>query len=265
MIDIHAHILPALDDGAKDMETSLALLRLAAENGTTDIIATPRVAVGAKHLEWQRIKEKTENLNREAALSGVSIHVHPGAKIEMNLEMLKLLQIGGGDYCLASSRYLLVELPANTIPCYAEKFLYEVQLRDMVPIITNPECHPYLIKHPRILHGWARNGALIQCKAGSITGKFGEEVKACADLLMENNLIHFLGAYANSVEHGHTNKSKAIAELAKTVPPELIQSITCTNARAIIDNTQLHFDIAQEFMRIEKSNSNGFLSLIFGR
>ena len=264
MIDIHAHILPGGYYGANNLETSLALLRIAAANGTTDIIATPPVTEGTSKLEWQLIKEKTEELNREASSSGIPIHVHPGAKIEMNWDLLKLLQIGRADYCLAGSRYLLVELPANTIPRYAEAFLYEVQLRELVPIIAHPECNPYLIKHPRILHGWARNGALIQCKAGSITGKFGEEIKACADLLIENNLIHFLGSYANSVEHRHTNKSEAIAALTKTVTPEALQTITCGNPRAILDNTNLHFDIAQEFMRIEK-NSNGLFCRIFGR
>ena len=264
MIDIHAHILPGVYYGANNLETSLALLRIAAENGTTDIIATPPVIEGANQLEWQLIKEKTEDLNREASSSGIPIHVHAGAKIEMNWDMLKLLQIGGEDYYLAGSRYLLVELPANAIPSYAEEFLYEVQLRKIVPVIANPERHPYLIKHPRILHGWARSGTLMQCNAGSITGNFGEEIKACADLLVENNLIHFLGYCSNSVEHRHTNKSEAIAALTKTVTPEALQTITCGNPRAILDNTNLHFDIAQEFMRIEK-NSNGLFCRIFGR
>lgn len=264
MIDIHAHILPGVYYGANNLETSLALLRIAAENGTTDIIATPPVTEGDSQLEWQLIKEKTDDLNRKVSSRGIPIHVHAGAKIEMNWDMLKLLKIGGEDYCLAGSRYLLIELPANTIPRYAEAFLYEVQLRELVPIIANPERHPYLIKHPRILHGWARSGALMQCNAGSITGSFGEEIKACADLLVENNLIHFLGSCSNSVENRQTNTREAIVALAKTVTPELIQTITCTNPRAILDNTHLHFDIAQEFMRIEK-NSNRLFCRIFGR
>ena len=76
MIDIHAHVLDGVDDGSKDMEMSLDLLRLAAANCTTDIIATPHIIEGANHLPWDEIKQKTEILNRNAQSAGIPIRVH---------------------------------------------------------------------------------------------------------------------------------------------------------------------------------------------
>ena len=84
MIDIHTHIIDGIDDGAQNMEDSLALLKMAAESGTTDIIATPHIIEGANHAEWQTILTKTEDLNRNAQDAGIPIRVYAGAELEMN-------------------------------------------------------------------------------------------------------------------------------------------------------------------------------------
>ena len=262
MIDIHTHIIDGVDDGAKDMASSLALLRMAAESGTTDIIATPHIIEGAEHAEWALIKEKTEDLNRNAKDASIPIRVYAGAELEMNWDILSLLKTGHEDYCLAGSRYVLVELPANSLPRYAEEFLYEVQIKELIPIIAHPERHPYLAKHPRILHQWVKNGALIQCNVGSVTGKFGLEVKNYVELLLKNNMVHFLGSDAHSVEHRHTDTSAGMEILAKKVSPETLKAITCTNPRAIITDTYLDVDIPKE-LNLPEENGKGFFSRFF--
>lgn len=262
MIDIHTHVIDGVDDGAQDIEASLALLRMAAESGTTDIIATPHIIEGAEHPEWQLIQEKTEDLNRNAKETGIPIRVYAGAELEMNWDMLSLLKTGQGDYCLAGSRYVLVELPANTLPRYAEEFLYEVQIKELIPVIAHPERHPYLAKHPHMLHQWVKNGALVQCNAGSFTGKFGAEVKTYAELLLKNNMVHFLGSDAHSVEHRHTDTSAALDILAQEVSPERLENITCLNPRAIIENTYLDVEIPKE-LKLPEDNNKGFFARLF--
>lgn len=262
MIDIHTHIIDGVDDGAKDMASSLALLRMAAESGTTDIIATPHIIEGAEHAEWALIKEKTEDLNRNAKDAGIPIRVYAGAELEMNWDILSLLKTGQEDYCLAGSRYVLVELPANSLPRYAEEFLYEVQIKELIPIIAHPERHPYLAKHPRILHQWVKNGALVQCNICSFTGKFGAEVKKFVELLLKNNMVHFLGSDAHSVEHRHTDTSAAMAILEQKITAKALKAISCTNPRAIITDTYLDVDIPKELNLPEEKNK-GFFSRFF--
>lgn len=262
MIDIHTHILDGIDDGAKNMEDSLALLRMAAESGTTDIIATPHIIEGANHTDWQTIIQKTESLNRNAQDAGIPIRVYAGAELEMNWDILSLLKTGQEDYCLAGSRYALIELPANSVPNYADEFLYEVQIKELIPIIAHPERNRYLAKHPRMLHQWLKNGALVQCNICSFTGKFGADVKNFAELLLKNNIVHFLGTDAHSVEHRHTDTSAGMEALSKKVDAAALKAITCTNPRAIITDAYLDVDIPKE-LNLPEESGKGFFARLF--
>ncbi|MHC1714460.1 MAG: tyrosine-protein phosphatase [Acidaminococcaceae bacterium] len=262
MIDIHTHIINGIDDGAQNMEDSLALLKMAAESGTTDIIATPHVIEGKNHAEWQTILTKTEDLNRNVQEAGIPIRVYAGAELEMNWDMLPLLKTGQSDYCLAGSRYVLVELPANTVPNYADEFLYEVQIKELIPIIAHPERHPYLAKHPRLLHQWLRNGALVQCNIGSFTCKFGVDVKNFANLLLANNMVHFLGTDAHSIEHRHTDTTAGLEVLASKVAPEVLNQIIITNPAAIIADKYIDIEVPKE-IKLPDEKNKGFFSSFF--
>ena len=263
MVDIHTHVLSNIDDGAKDLATSLALLKMAAESGTTDIIATPHVIEGAEHPEWQVIKQKTEDLNRNAQKAGIPIRVYAGAELEMNWDIIGLLKAGEEDYCLAGSRYVLIELPATSVPNYAEELLYEVQTKDLIPVIAHPERHPKLAKHPEILHQWVKNGALVQCNLGSVAGKFGHGAKDYIDLLLKNNMVHFFGTDAHNIEHRHTDTRAAMEILTKKVPPKTLDCITCTNPENIIKDSFFDAYIPKEFKSTEKQNK-GLWTRLFG-
>ena len=262
MIDIHAHILDGIDDGSPDMETSLALLRMAAVCGTTDIIATPHVIESTNHLGWELIKEKTENLNRNAAKAGIPIRVYAGAELEMNWDIMDLVQKGREDYCLAGSRYVLVELPANSIPNYADEFLYEAQLRDLTPIIAHPERNACLMKDPRILHQWVKKGVLVQCNTGSFTGKFGRHAKAQAELLLQNKLVHFLGTDAHRLEYRNTDTRDALETISRAAPVGTEQTIACTNPQAILKNNHLVVSVPAAFT-IKEEKNKGLLARLF--
>ena len=260
MIDIHTHII----DGAKDLETSLALLRMAARAGTTDIVATPYITEGTDVAEWQLIKERVETLNRAAQAEGISVQVHAGAELEMAWNLLSILKTGQEDYCLAGSRYILIKLPQHTIPSYAEDFFYEIQVKELIPIIAHPERHYCLVKNPEILHHWMKeSGVMVQSNVDSFTYKFGVEVKNFADLLLRNNMVHFLGSDADSIERRSTDTSAAMKILRDKFAPEILERISDTNSRAIIENRYLDVHVPKELcLPYEKSKS--FLSRLFG-
>ena len=102
-IDIHSHIIPGVDDGSPDLETSLGLLRMAAENGTTDIIATPHVIDVSTTLTWDAIRRYVEALQKEADDRGIPIKIHPGAETELNWDLLELIRQDHSAFCLAGS------------------------------------------------------------------------------------------------------------------------------------------------------------------
>lgn len=264
MIDIHTHIMYDEDGSAKDMETSLTLLRMAAAAGTTDIVATPNISESAGIADWELIKEKAEMLNRNAEERGIPIRVFAGAELEMNWNLLSLLKTGQEDYCLAGSRYILIKLPAYTVPRYAEEFLYEIQVKELIPIIAHPERNFCLAKNPDLLHQWMRDsGVMVQCNIGSFTYKYGMEVKNFAELLIRNNMVHFLGSDANSIERRNTDTSSALKIMKGKVAPEVLERIVRINSQAIIENRYIDVHVPRE-LRLGEDRSKSFFSRLFG-
>ena len=262
MIDVHAHVLDGVDDGAKDVEMSLDLLRLAATNGTTDIIATPHVIEGANHLEWAVIKQKTEILYRNAQSVGIPIRVYSGAEIELNLDMLELLQKDTNNYCLADSSYILIELPMVSIPSCADNFFYELQLRGLNPILAHPERNSNLQKHPELLLDWVDKGILLQCNAGSFTGMFGQQAQALAELLLTNNMVHFLGSDAHRMENRNTDMSQAVARMKTLVSELYVEQIITANPQAILHKKVISAD-APEKLKLPNEAKKGFWGKLF--
>lgn len=260
MIDIHTHII----DGEKDLETSLDLLRMAARAGTTDIVATPYISESKDFADWQLIKERAETLESAAQAEGITMRVYAGAELEMAWNLLSILKTGQEDYCLAGSRYILIKLPQHTIPSYAEDFFYEIQVKELIPIIAHPERHYCLVKNPEILHHWMKDsGVMVQSNVDSFTYKFGVEVKNFADLLLRNNMVHFLGSDADSIERRSTDTSAAMKLLREKFAPEILERISDTNSRAIIENRYLDVHVSKELC-LPYEKSRGFLSRLFG-
>ena len=106
-IDIHSHIIPGVDDGSRDMETSIVLLQMAAENGTTDIIATPHVIDVSTTLTWDAIRRHVEALQKEADAREIPIRIYPGAETELNWDLLELIREDHSAFCLAGSRFII--------------------------------------------------------------------------------------------------------------------------------------------------------------
>ena len=175
-IDIHSHIIPGVDDGSPDLETSLGLLRMAAENGTTDIIATPHVIDVSTTLTWDAIRRYVEALQKEADDRGIPIKIHPGAETELNWDLLELIRQDHSAFCLAGSRYLLMEMPSLMLPPHLEEMIYELQLLDIVPVLAHPERQMQLMEQPQKLLDLLHRGCVAQSNGGSLTGVFGPKV-----------------------------------------------------------------------------------------
>lgn len=263
MIDIHSHILPKLDDGAANVEVSLGLLKLAVAAGTTEIIATPHVLSNTERPEWATIKQNVAMLQELAANEGLAIKIHAGAELELNWEMFELLEAESAAYCLAGSRYVLLELPSQTIPTYTEEFFYKLQLLGKQAIIAHPERHPKLMRHPSILAEWIKNGVLTQCNAGSFSGLFGSAVQGFVEQLLQRNMVYFLGSDAHRLEGRNTDMRVAQALWEKNSATEKLKEIMEINPRFILEDKYL----ATQTPLAEQSPKGGrsFWSKLFGR
>jgi protein-tyrosine phosphatase len=199
MIDLHCHLLPGVDDGARDLEEALAMARLAAADGIRAIVATPHVMNGLYHhtreelqAHFTRLKEYLDAQGLPLALYlGADIHLSPG--LIQNLERQELP-------ALNNQRYLLLELPAFALPSALHEILFGLRARGFIPIITHPERNAAIQKNPEQAAELSRFGALFQVTAMSLTGEFGKVVQACAAALLEKGLVQVLATDAHSRE-----------------------------------------------------------------
>ncbi len=197
MIDIHCHILSGLDDGPDSVEGSLQIARKAIEDGATDIFATPhynRSYTSNKEV----IANKVKVFNQVLTENQMSLTIHTGHEVRIFGELLDGIK-EGKIATLGDSNYCLLEFPPSTIPGYTRSLLYELQLKEIIPIIAHPERNARFIQKPELLVQMIQQGALSQLTAGSICGSFGEKIKHFSHLLMEANLAHFIASDAHGL------------------------------------------------------------------
>lgn len=261
MLDLHCHILPAIDDGAKDWETSLEMLKIAQQNGTTAICATPHVIEGRWLPEWSTITRLCDELNQAAKQAGITIPIYPGGEVAIHMDLLDILT-EPGPYCYNGGRYMLVELPAAEIPRFTEDFFFTLQTRGINPILAHAERHPAIGADPSILIEWVRRGVLIQMNGPSITGKMGERVMKTAETLLLSNLVHVIGSDAHSARTRKPDLSETKARVAALTDEQTVEKLFYENPQRILDSQDL---IVPEVTAIHYPRKKGFLQRIFSR
>lgn len=198
MIDIHCHILPGIDDGAKDEEASIAMAKAAVAQGIQTIIATPHHQNGSYTNTKTSILENVQALNNLLQEEGIPLTILPGQENRLFGEMVSDLQSGELLTLTNETNYLFVEFPSGSVPRYAKQMLFDLQVAGVKPIIVHPERNREIIEHPSILFDLVQRGALTQVTAASVIGKFGKNIQKFTHQLIEANLTHFIASDAHN-------------------------------------------------------------------
>lgn len=199
MIDIHSHIIPKIDDGAKDLETSLRLLEIARDGGTKSIIATPHYYKGFYNFEYKDISRKIEVLKTLAKNNFIDIDIYYGQEICFFKDMFKELEerkIG----TINNTKYMLIEFPLDDFTKDIFDEIYELQIRGIQPIIAHPERYKVFKNNPQEINKLIEEGYLFQLNSGSILGEFSKETKKTAELFLKNNIYSFIGSDAHNLK-----------------------------------------------------------------
>lgn len=195
MVDIHCHILPELDDGAKDMETSLQMCRMAAEDGIEATVCSAH-ANDRYPFDPDRVQQKIEEVN---AKSGGLPRLYPGCDFHLSYENIQGALADPRRYTINHGAYLLVEFADFAIPPNMDQIFFQLRSRGMIPIITHPERNPWLMSRRQQLLEWVQAGALVQVTAASLLGRFGEGPDRFCQWLLECRMIHFVATDAHNV------------------------------------------------------------------
>ncbi|MFH1351242.1 MAG: CpsB/CapC family capsule biosynthesis tyrosine phosphatase [Pseudomonadota bacterium] len=236
MIDIHCHILPGVDDGAKSLEESLSMAKTAVEDGIHTIVATPHTLNGIYLNPAHEVISGVARLQDVLTHNHIDLQLCPGADIQLCPGIMGRIREGEAGTINNNQRYILLELPAQTVPPGVKDEIFNLKVNGITPIITHPERHPAILRDMTLLQRLVSLGALVQVTAMSITGDFGEVVMQYAERLLTQRLVHVIASDAHSPDTRPPILSRAVeaaaeimgnhedAERMVTVIPEAILS-----------------------------------------
>ena len=230
MVDIHSHILPGLDDGAQTLEETLAMLKVASESGTTDIVATPH-ANSAYAYDEQVVEQLIADVTRAA---GSTIRIHRGCDFHLNFDNLSSALDHPVQYTINSGRYLMVELPDLASLPVMRTVLSRLLAIRIVPIITHPERNGPLCANLGELQHWIHDGCLMQVTALSFFGRFGNTSQRVAETLMNSGSVHFVASDAHDCEDRPPDLARAYRHVAQTWGQERADELFYDNPTAVI-------------------------------
>ncbi len=214
MIDLHCHILPGIDDGAKSLDETLEMAKIAVSEGIHHMIATPHYIQYSEYLNKQGIEKLVEEVNSILRNEGIPLTISSGHEVYMTPDLPKLVE--QQEVCtLHNSQYILIEFPMNDIPMYAEDIFYELKLMGLTPILAHPERYPMVMDNPNLLLKYLNLGVLCQANVGSVRGFFGDRVQKTVMQLIEHDMIHFIASDAHTPRNRAPKMQKALAEITR--------------------------------------------------
>jgi protein-tyrosine phosphatase len=257
MIDIHAHILPELDDGAKTLEESIQMCRISYHDGIRTIVVTPHILPGIYKNNRSTILSKLQQLNNALMKFGVQssefvvknsdsmtqrlndpmtgFKLLPGADVHFSSDILQRYEKGEIVTVNDQGRYLMVEFAFQGIPYQAEEVLFQLLTKGIIPIISHPERNMEIGQRPKRYYEMIRMGCLGQVTAMSLTGEFGSGVRRIAEKLLTNRLIHIIASDAHSTDGRPPILSAAVKAAEKIVGKEEAQRMVTEYPQAVID------------------------------
>lgn len=240
MIDIHAHIIPGLDDGSEDMGTSIIMAQMAEESGVSTIIATPHCNQIGRFENYMsdRLMWHVDELRNDIARENIDINIGIGMEVYCTREVPRLLK-EKKLITLNNSRYVLVEFGFTTVAARMAELLYRIMDGGYVPIIAHPERYPDLQDQPEIIDDWMNSGIGIQINKGSVFGRFGRSAYECSRFMLENGLVSCIASDAHGIE-SRTTDMTAIYDFVAAEYSENEADIWLTeNPRRVFDDEPL--------------------------
>ena len=234
MIDLHSHILPEQDDGARNLQDSLVMARMAVDSGVTAMVATPhcvsdrsREVYGA----WQLLREALEE-------SRIPLRLLLGMEIFGTPDTVRMLE-EGKLFTLNGSRYPLVEFSFYSDGTEESRILHNLCNVGYRPLVAHPERYRYIQEDPRILNRWCRMGCLLQVNKGSLLGRFGHTAQETAVELLDRGFVTAVASDAHSTRVRTPWMGDVQRMLSETVSPGRARVLLEENPRKILKNEDI--------------------------
>lgn len=197
--DVHCHILPGVDHGARNTENAIELIKAQKEMGINNIIFTPHITKSTFENTPDTIMTAYEVFKK--AIEDAELDVKIAVSAEYRLDEFSLAQFNENKFIPMPNDHILIENAYQQERIDLDDIIFDLQLKNFTPILAHPERFPYYaLKKDRFkqLHN---AGTLFQTNIMSFTGYFGRTARSNAEWLLENDLIDFLGSDIHNMEH----------------------------------------------------------------
>ncbi|MDX6375922.1 MAG: protein-tyrosine phosphatase [Gaiellaceae bacterium] len=223
-LDLHAHVLPGVDDGPDTVDDALELLQALQDEGVTTVAATPHVHPAYPTTVALR-DERLALVQEAAAAAGLTIVVVPGGEIDLEYaasyddDQIRAFALGGGPA-------VLVEFPwGPTWPLALAPTCRDLRLRGFLPIVAHPERARPVQQRPERLDDVVASGAVCQITTGSLAGRFGETAQRTSFALLRERRGHLIASDAHGVNSRGPSFDAARAALAAELGSEYADAL----------------------------------------
>jgi len=238
-IDIHCHCLPGLDDGPATLREALVLCRsLAADRIRTAVATVHQLGRHEGTNGPGRIKETLRELKHALEARGIPLELLAGADVRLDERLPRLVE-EGEVLTLAGTRYLLLELP-HEIFVEPLRVIVDLAAAGIRTVVSHPERHIYLVRHPETVLPWLEHGAFLQLTAGSFLGRFGPSAERAAWHWIENGQALLVATDAHNVRRRPPLMSAAAEAISRRFGAQTAERVCKENpARLLADSETL--------------------------
>lgn len=261
MIDLHTHILPGVDDGVDTEDAAVEFARVAAEDGTKVVVATPHCREGFYVNGREEVLSAVARLRERLEREGLELRLEPGAEVHICPSLVQRIGDGRAPTLADNGKTLLLELSLSQYPLELENTVFQLKLAGIEVLFAHPERIRYFQEDVSRYEAVVRLGAYGQITTGSVLGVFGDETRRFSDELLRKGLVHVLASDAHNTRGRPPVLSKALAAMIPLVGEARAAAMTDAAPRALLAGE------APELPPVEGGASRGraWLGRWFGR
>lgn len=238
MIDLHTHILPDWDDGAKDWNEMYRMCNIACKDGIKKIVLTPHIyRLGKYGDDFGVLEERMRQFGERVAK--IPLKFHWGAEVFVHPEIVE--NIKKYNFTINGSNYLYIEFPSDYVLPGAKDLIFNIMGAGFIPIISHPERNIVFRERPELLYELVKTDSLAQVTAMSITGEFGPETKKAAHVFLKHNLVHLIASDAHDAERRPPKLSRGVEEAKKIVGEDKALAMVTEIPQSILDNKSIPY------------------------
>lgn len=201
-VDLLNHILPLIDDGPADLDQSVEMVKQAASQGVTALLATPHAGDNRFSFSNQGIKMVSDGLKKVLAQQNIDMKLWPASVNRLNETLSTKLRDQALLYADDGKHYLLVEMSDKAVAVDADQVMGELFNTGITPVLCHPERNPHLMEKRELLTKWANYGCKIMLSASAYTGYYGDEARAACRQLIDSGMAYFFGSDAHDASDG---------------------------------------------------------------